>query len=67
MEKPSMTSRSSSTFLSIINFLPDATFAVELNGRMISWNRLIEEMTGVKAEDIIGKGDYSVQNKSKPK
>ena len=42
----------------IIDFLPDATFAIDLDGKVIAWNRSIEEMTGVKAEDIIGKGDY---------
>jgi PAS domain S-box-containing protein len=42
----------------IINFLPDATFVINQNGNVMAWNRAIEEMTGVKAEDIIGKGDY---------
>lgn len=41
-----------------IDFLPDATFAVDTQGRVTSWNRAIEEMTGVKAEDIVGKGNY---------
>jgi PAS domain S-box-containing protein len=42
----------------IIDFLPDATFAIDRAGRVIAWNRAIEEMTGVAAADIIGKGDY---------
>ncbi|MFZ5453126.1 MAG: PAS domain S-box protein [Thermodesulfobacteriota bacterium] len=42
----------------IIDFLPDATFATDLEGKVIAWNRAIEEMTGVRAEDIIGKGNY---------
>lgn len=42
----------------IINFLPDPTFAVDLEGRVIAWNLAIEEMTGAKRQDIIGKGDY---------
>jgi two-component system, cell cycle sensor histidine kinase and response regulator CckA len=42
----------------IIDFLPDATFAIDLNGKVIAWNRAIEEMTGVKAEQILGRGDY---------
>jgi PAS domain S-box-containing protein len=42
----------------IIDFLPDATFAIDLQGSVISWNRAIEEMTGVKAKDILGKGTY---------
>ncbi|MEN6488676.1 MAG: PAS domain S-box protein, partial [Smithella sp.] len=42
----------------IIDFLPDATFAVDFSGKVIAWNRSIEEMTGVKAEDMLGKGNY---------
>jgi PAS domain S-box-containing protein len=42
----------------IINFLPDATFVVDHEGKVIAWNRAIEEMTGVKAAEILGKGDY---------
>lgn len=43
----------------IIEFLPDATFVVDLNGKVIAWNRAIEEMTGVPKSEIIGKGDYA--------
>ena len=42
----------------IINFLPDATFAIDREGIVIAWNHAIEEMTGVPAGDIIGKGNY---------
>jgi len=42
----------------IIDFLPDATLAIDLRGKIIAWNRAIEEMTGVKAADILGKDDY---------
>ena len=42
----------------IINFLPDATFAIDTKGHVITWNRAIEEMTGVPARDMVGKGDY---------
>ncbi len=42
----------------IIDFLPDATFVIDQNGRVIAWNRAIEMMTGVKAEDMLGRGDY---------
>ncbi|MDO9529416.1 MAG: PAS domain S-box protein, partial [Syntrophales bacterium] len=42
----------------IINFLPDATLAIDLDGKVVAWNRAIEEMTGVKAEDMLGKGNY---------
>ena len=43
----------------IIDFLPDATFAIDQDGKVIAWNRAIEEMTGTKKEDFIGKGDYA--------
>jgi PAS domain S-box-containing protein len=42
----------------IINFLPDATFAIDREGRVIAWNQAMEEMTGLKSADIVGKGDY---------
>ena len=42
----------------IINFLPDATFVIDIEGRVIAWNRAMEELTGVSAESMMGKGDY---------
>jgi PAS domain S-box-containing protein len=42
----------------IINFLPDATFAVDTKGVVIAWNRAMEKMTGVPAGEILGKDDY---------
>ncbi len=42
----------------IINFLPDATFAISREGTIIAWNRAIEEMTGRTATEMLGKGDY---------
>ena len=43
----------------IIEFLPDATFVIDRESKVIAWNKAIEEMTGVKKEEIIGKGDYA--------
>jgi len=43
----------------IIEFLPDATLAIDSEKRVIIWNRAIEEMTGVPAVEMIGKGDYA--------
>jgi len=43
----------------IIDFLPDATFAIDIRGHVIAWNKAIEEMTGVLAPEILGKGDYA--------
>jgi len=42
----------------IIEFQPDATLAIDTEGRIIAWNKAIEEMTGFKADEMIGKGDY---------
>ncbi|MDD1715433.1 MAG: response regulator, partial [Methanolinea sp.] len=39
----------------IIEFLPDATFAIDAHGRVIAWNHAIEEMTGIPADRMIGK------------
>jgi len=43
----------------IIDFLPDATFAIDLEGIVIAWNRAIEELTGVTKAEMIGKGNYA--------
>jgi len=42
----------------IINFLPDATLVIDRWGYVIAWNRAMEQMTGVPASDILGKGNY---------
>ena len=46
----------------IINFLPDATVAIDADGRITAWNRAMEELTGVPASTVIGKGgrEYAV-------
>ncbi|MBU1002687.1 MAG: EAL domain-containing protein [Proteobacteria bacterium] len=43
--------------LDIIEFLPDPTFVVDHEGRVIAWNRAIATMTGVPAKDMLGKGN----------
>jgi len=45
--------------MDIIDFLPDATFVIDKNRKVIAWNRALEEMTGVKKQEIIGKGAYA--------
>ncbi|WP_054030928.1 PAS domain-containing protein [Desulfatitalea tepidiphila] len=42
----------------IIEFLPDSTWVIDIEGRVVAWNRAIEKMTGIKKEEILGKGDY---------
>ena len=43
----------------IIDFLPDATFAVDREGKVIAWNRAIEDMTGVPKAEMVGKDNYA--------
>lgn len=45
--------------MDIIEFLPDATFAVNREKKVIAWNRAMEEMTGISKLDIVGQGDYA--------
>jgi PAS domain S-box-containing protein len=43
----------------IIDFLPDATFVIDKDHKVIAWNRAIEEMTGLCKQEMIGVGDYA--------
>ena len=45
--------------LDIIEFLPDATFVIDQDKKVIAWNKAIEEMTGVPKKNIIGKGNHA--------
>ena len=44
--------------VNIIDFLPEATLVIDTDGKVIAWNKAIEEMTGIKASDMLGKGNY---------
>lgn len=43
----------------IIEFIPDPTFVIDVDNKVVEWNRAIELMTGIGKEKIIGKGEYS--------
>jgi PAS domain S-box-containing protein len=43
----------------IIEFLPDATFVIDRDQKVISWNRAMEEMTGVQKKEILNMGEYA--------
>jgi PAS domain S-box-containing protein len=43
----------------IIEFLPEATLAIDKERRIIIWNKAIEKMTGIPAAETIGKSDYA--------
>ena len=42
----------------IIDFLPDATFVIDIDSKITAWNRAMEEMSGIPSKDIIGKRNY---------
>lgn len=42
----------------IINFLPDPTFVINSAGHVIAWNHAMEDLTHVKAVNMMGKGNY---------
>jgi PAS domain S-box-containing protein len=42
----------------IIEFLPDATMVIDLEGRVVAWNQAMERMTGINAKEILGEGNY---------
>ncbi|BBD09134.1 EAL domain-containing protein [Desulfovibrio ferrophilus] len=44
--------------LDIVEFLPDPTFVIDHEGRVIAWNRAIAAMTGFKAKNMLGKGNF---------
>lgn len=52
-------SRSEQQLHTLIEFLPDATFAVDREGKVIAWNRAMEEMTGIRKEEILSQGNYA--------
>ncbi|MDU0458012.1 MAG: PAS domain S-box protein [Geobacteraceae bacterium] len=44
--------------MDIVEFLPDATFVVDREKKVIAWNRAMENMTGLKKEDVMGNGNH---------
>lgn len=42
----------------IIDFLPDPTGAIDTAGRVIVWNKAMENLSGIKKKDILGKSGY---------
>jgi PAS domain S-box-containing protein len=45
-----------------IQFLPDATFVVNGCGRIVAWNRAMEEMTGVARTEMVGRDNRAYAN-----
>jgi PAS domain S-box-containing protein len=44
--------------VNILEFYPDATVVIDAQGRITAWNKAIEKLTQVPAEDMLGKGNY---------
>jgi PAS domain S-box-containing protein len=42
----------------ILAFLPDPVLAIDTTGIVIAWNNAMEDLTGKRAGDMIGKGDH---------
>jgi PAS domain S-box-containing protein len=42
----------------IINFLPDPTWVIDREGKVVTWNQAMENLTGIAAENMVGKGNY---------
>lgn len=43
----------------ILESLPDPTFVIDLDKRVIAWNHAIEILSGVPKADMLGRGDYA--------
>jgi len=42
----------------IIDFLPDPTWVIDSDGRVMAWNRAVEGITGIGKQAMIGKDNY---------
>jgi PAS domain S-box-containing protein len=46
-------------FVDIVAFLPDPTFVVDQDMKVIAWNQACEALTGVAKDSLIGQGGYA--------
>jgi len=53
-----MTPQFQENLIEIFNCLPDATFAIDIQGRVVAWNHGMEVLTGVPGDAVIGKGNH---------
>jgi PAS domain S-box-containing protein len=42
----------------VIQFYPDATLIIDAEGKVTAWNHAMESLTGVRAAEMLGKGDH---------
>lgn len=45
-------------FADIIDFAPTPMFAIDTEGKVIIWNKAIEDLTGIPAADMLGRGNF---------
>jgi PAS domain S-box-containing protein len=45
-------------FADIISFLPDPTFVIDKDGKVLAWNRALEQFSGVSSGAILRKGNF---------
>lgn len=50
--------RSRRSLADILSFLPDATFVIDSEGKVIAWNSAMELLTSIPADAMMGKGNY---------
>ncbi len=43
----------------IIDFLPDATYVVDQKGKVVAWNRAVEELTGIPKDKMLDRGHHA--------
>ena len=46
-------------FIDIVEFLPDATFVIDRDKKVIAWNKACENLTGIKKEKLLSRGNYA--------
>lgn len=44
--------------VNIVNSLPDPTFAIDIHGCVVAWNKAMEQLTGIEAANMLGCGNY---------
>lgn len=42
----------------VIRLIPDAAMVIDAKGKVMAWNPAMEDLTGVRAKDILGRGNY---------
>ncbi len=47
------------SFAEAIDCLPDPTFAVDAQGKVIAWNKAIAKLSGIQSADMLGKGEFA--------